>query len=436
MNKVAAAQALGATQRFLAKVKRQNEPFQAYLDTQGYKLLNKGITTAVRTQADAVAKALKELDPANTLVMNDDLQPLNDSNIVHLQSLIQSEMPPLSTLVPQRTVYRSLKSAFSFSVKAQYKRWGLMVKAADVNFKLTNQNYISALNDQSNYLLNNSNIDSTTMNQMISLISDGKSAGLTIDEVADELSGSFKDVSDKRAFVISRTETAQAMGTGNLATMKENNVQTKHWVTAGANPCEICTGNEADGSIPVDASFSSGDDCEPAHPNDECYTEADEIDLDSLDVWDGGDDSGDDSLSNDIEDLPISTPVQTVFHGQGNELSNPAVNMLGDGFYVARDEETASHFGDVTPMEVPLTAKDILFLDTDSAYDSFVTAAQRYAVKTGGSLDTRSAFPAYIKHLGYKAAEISDSIDPMGGLNVVDQDTINYLVSQLPKGSR
>jgi hypothetical protein len=287
MNAAVLNRVVEATSRFLTKVKRQNEPFQAFLTTDAYKTFYAALKDATLTQGQSVAAELKKANQANTLAFNDDMQPLTDSQLPHMKQLVKDSMPKLADLISHETVYKTLYAAFVYSVKAQYKRWGLMVKATGVEFSMTNKNYIKMLNDQSNYLLNLSSIDDTTTDQLVTLIKNGKMDGLTIDEIASEIEDQFDGISDNRAFVISRTETAQAMGSGNLATMVENGVQTKHWVIAGGNVCPICEGNAAQGSIPVSESFDSGDDCEPAHPNCECYTEADEIDLDSINIWDG-----------------------------------------------------------------------------------------------------------------------------------------------------
>lgn len=86
--------------------------------------------------------------------------------------------------------------------------------------------------------------------------------------------------------MIARTESANAIGQANHASAKENGATTKVWVIAGPG-CDVCQPNVDDGEIPIDQAFSSGDMNEPAHPNCECYTEAGEIDLDSIDVWTG-----------------------------------------------------------------------------------------------------------------------------------------------------
>lgn len=286
MNKATLSRAEAATSRFLSKVKKENEPFQAFLRTDAYKQLYTLIEDAALEQGYKVAQALRDLDTSNTLAMNDDLQPLNDNQLGHVATLVKDVMPTMADLIDADELYEALEAAFVFSVKQQYKRWGIIVKAS-TSFDLTNANYRKMLEDQANYLLNLSSIDDTTTEQLVTLIRDGKLNALTIDEIADEIDDQFVGISEKRAFVIARTETSQAMGSGNLATMKENGVQRKKWITAGSNPCAICLANEAQGFIPVDEDFESGDAAEPAHPNDECYTEAEEIDLDSIDIWSG-----------------------------------------------------------------------------------------------------------------------------------------------------
>ncbi len=288
MNELAAAKALGATQRFLSKVKLQNEPYKGMQETKEFKAFFSLFADSISSQADTITRVLKNLDTSSTLAMNDDLQPLNDSNVAHLRDLIRQTMPTTSDNISHEKVVEFLKFSFNYSVKAQYQRWGLIVKAADVNFKVTNKKYLDKLDDQANYLLNNSSIDDTTIQQMTDLIGNGKAQGLTIDEVADELNNAFAEISDSRAMLISRTETAQAMGSANLASMVENGVATKHWVIAGSHKGgDECDDNADAGSIPVGDAFPSGDDAEPAHPNCECYVEADEINLDSIDIWSG-----------------------------------------------------------------------------------------------------------------------------------------------------
>jgi hypothetical protein len=262
-----------ATDQFIAKRLKQNKPFQSLVATQEYKDFHAAVKDAIGSQIKAVSHNLQ----------------------MPTDYWIDQTLPPLQNYLTVQQVQDYLVFCFEWGVRAQYKRFGLKVKANSphfakvdaVEFKLTNEDYLAALADDANYLINLSSIDATTRQQIIDLIEEGTSDGLTMDEVASYISDNIDDISDARANLISRTETAQAMGAGNYASMVENGVQTKHWVTAGASVCAICQGNADQGSIGVNESFDSGDDYEPAHPNCECYTEADEIDLESIDIWGG-----------------------------------------------------------------------------------------------------------------------------------------------------
>jgi hypothetical protein len=209
---------------------------------------------------------------------------------------METNFPPLSDYLTVEEVYEYYRFCFVWGVRAQYGRLGIKTtigKAVEFSgsgfsFELTNQNIIDALMSSADYLLNNSNIDDTTRQYLIKLIRDKKLENATIQEIADVIAEDDSlGYSDYRSLTIANTETCRAMGQGNYQGMVQNGVQTKYWVTAGSHPCEICQANEDEGSIPVDQAFSSGDMYEPAHPNDECYTQADEINLDNIDIWGG-----------------------------------------------------------------------------------------------------------------------------------------------------
>lgn len=78
---------------------------------------------------------------------------------------------------------------------------------------------------------------------------------------------------EARAELIARTETANANQQGALGGMKAASSTglyvTKEWYP-DANACDICLDNAAQGEIPYDEDFDSGDDAPTAHPNCEC----------------------------------------------------------------------------------------------------------------------------------------------------------------------
>lgn len=268
---------------FMAK--RQNKPYQAVKRTDNYKQFYSDMRDGIKSQADWVAANMADL--MQSIGKEDDLEPLTLDQVQKLKGQISRDMPGLSDYVTEFKVFSYLKEFFEYTVRYVYKDWGFMVKAAQVEFKLTNTEYVNALRNRASYLLNQSSLDETTLDQIIRVIADSLGGGNTAAETSKILQDEFDSISEARADMIARTEAANAAGEANHATMTENGVKTKRWVAAGSNPDEECQDNENDGEIPIDQEFSSGNMYEPAHPNCECYTEAGEIDLDSISIWDG-----------------------------------------------------------------------------------------------------------------------------------------------------
>lgn len=121
---------------------------------------------------------------------------------------------------------------------------------------------------------------------------------------------------------------------------------------------------------------------------------------------------------------------QVVFRGTGNNVSAAGLE-LGRGFYVARDTGTAANFGNVSQLSLPLKSKDILFIASDNQYEKLVLDAQKWAVRTGNSLDANDFIPAYVRNLGYKAAEVAPAVDPLGGIAIYDPKIIQRLEAQM-----
>lgn len=275
------------TERFINKRLRVNKPFQSLLTTDEFEAFQGKLKKAIADQYKTVASVAKEAHMV--AFMTDQM----------VEQFVKTNMPPLSDYLTKEEIVEFLQYCFIEGVRAQYGRFGLkttaqkMAKAdfsfdGSFDFDLTNPDVIAALENEAAYLLNQSSIDDTTRSRLIDLIKNVKIGdNATVDEIASALSDEYPDISDSRAFTIARTETARAMGEGNYNAMTQNGVQTKKWVLAGSKPCEICQPNADDGYIPIDQTFSSGDDYEPAHPNCECYTEAGEIDLESIDIWGG-----------------------------------------------------------------------------------------------------------------------------------------------------
>jgi hypothetical protein len=123
---------------------------------------------------------------------------------------------------------------------------------------------------------------------------------------------------------------------------------------------------------------------------------------------------------------------QVVFRGTGTNVSAAGLE-LGKGFYVARDTATAANFGNVAQLSLPLKSKDIMLIATENQYQKLVLDAQKWTVRTGGSLDSNDFIPAYVRYLGYKAAEVAASVDPLGGIAIYDPAIIKKLQKQMAR---
>jgi hypothetical protein len=268
----------------LNKVSGVNKPFKSIQRTDDYKKFESMFAEGINDQGKWVSDNIEEL--FKSAGIDDNLESLALDQRQKLHGQISRDMPSLDAFVSEFKSFQLLKNFFEWSAVQQYRRWGYIAKST-IEFKLTNQSYIKTLTDRASYLLNQSSLDSTTIDQVIDIISEARLNGMTNSEVAQFLSDRFDEISRYRADMITRTEAANSMGMANHATAKENGAQTKSWISAGEGDDEICAGNADDGEIPIDQAFSSGAMHEPGHPNCECYTEAGLIDLDSVELWTG-----------------------------------------------------------------------------------------------------------------------------------------------------
>jgi hypothetical protein len=109
-------------------------------------------------------------------------------------------------------------------------------------------------------------------------IAQGLSDNIGGDAIATALQESYA-FSSARANTIATTEIAMANAAGKnagwLAAVGAGAQLVKGWtITSLGNCCDDCQNNFADGEIPIDEPFSSGDEMEPAHPNCQCCTYA------------------------------------------------------------------------------------------------------------------------------------------------------------------
>lgn len=112
-------------------------------------------------------------------------------------------------------------------------------------------------------------MDEETKRRLAKTVADGITDKRGVPGLARDIRGEFGDMRRYRSMMIARTETADALSQASLDTMKDMGIDGKQWIWPGGE-CDICRDNEAEGIIPIDQMFSSGDMAPPAHPNCEC----------------------------------------------------------------------------------------------------------------------------------------------------------------------
>ena len=113
-------------------------------------------------------------------------------------------------------------------------------------------------------------ISNATKDKLRSAIADAWDAGGSYTQVVDAIKATVEEFSDVRAGMIAQNEVNDAYNAGRTATARAAGLSEKSWETESGNPCPTCTGNEDDGWIGMDDSFSSGDDAPTAHVNCQC----------------------------------------------------------------------------------------------------------------------------------------------------------------------
>lgn len=142
-------------------------------------------------------------------------------------------------------------------------------------------------------------IDDATRDSLQTLITDWLEEAKPMPDLADAIEADYA-FSERRARLIADTEIANANSAGALAGYKASeaagNTIFKVWSVTDDQCCDDCEDNEAEGPIPLDEPFPSGDDAPLAHPNCRCVL---------LSATENGDETGDEapeSGSDDTED--------------------------------------------------------------------------------------------------------------------------------------
>jgi Phage Mu protein F like protein len=112
-------------------------------------------------------------------------------------------------------------------------------------------------------------INDTTQQLIADAIETGIEDSLGVDGTAALIRDVMDSMTTYRSQMIATTELNDAFSEAALRKLDRLGIEWKQWITATAC-CDECAENEDESPIPIDDTFSSGDDRPPAHPNCRC----------------------------------------------------------------------------------------------------------------------------------------------------------------------
>lgn len=128
------------------------------------------------------------------------------------------------------------------------------------------------LSKRAEWLINT--VDETTKEEMARIVSAGFEAGLSRQEIKNQIVNRFSEISYARAEMIVHAETANAISKVSIITAKQNGIKKKEWITSNDDlVSDGCMENQDAGAIPIEDSFPSGDQAPPRHPRCRCYVQ-------------------------------------------------------------------------------------------------------------------------------------------------------------------
>lgn len=112
-------------------------------------------------------------------------------------------------------------------------------------------------------------IATTRMDELAQAIAAALEAGLGPDALAQQIESIL--LIPSRAAMIAQTEVTRVQSAAAFEQFREHGVSKKEWITArDGRVCPTCLANQAEGPVPLDALFQSGDPYPPGHPRCRC----------------------------------------------------------------------------------------------------------------------------------------------------------------------
>jgi hypothetical protein len=258
---------------FLHK-KRPKNHLEVYLQSNNVKAFEKRVLQALLMQ-------FKQIKGETIRRAVESRQKVTQEEVNRVRAVIDEDWGSFDEFLDETGIREFLAGVYNDAGNQVMENLGIQG-----TFDLQNQGVLDKLRDRTLYLIRT--VDNTTREDLATMISEGVENNLSWQEIASQISDDYEgEIAPYRAELISRMETDNAYNMATADFFEKNGIQTKVWVTAD-NACDECQGNEDEGSINFDESFSSGDDEPPAHVNCQCVLDTqEELPVDYEPDWTG-----------------------------------------------------------------------------------------------------------------------------------------------------
>jgi hypothetical protein len=206
------------------------------------------------------------------LLADDSVQAYNINIVINNDAVSQQDQQLIKIVFD---TVASVMAAGSESMETEYGRpIGLSSVSSIIQSLTTKQlaNLVGMKVNQDGTIVPNPkpefNIDETTRSRIAQSIKTSIRLGEDHTQAVKRLQSVIADID--RADMIAHTEMVRAYAQGRAIYARQSNATGKYW--SDSNATDICADNTAQGIIPIDDDFVSGDPNEPAHPNCKCLT--------------------------------------------------------------------------------------------------------------------------------------------------------------------
>jgi len=196
-------------------------------------------------------------------------------------------------------------------------------------------------------------VANSTIVNLRATLNDGLLKGEQLWDLQERTRQYYDRTKQWRAELAAHYETGTAFSRGYMQTGREAGVKEKRWVTVGDGRVEaVCRRNAAQGAIPIDQLFASGDRTPLAHPRCRCHIEMVVLDADQQEIEPQGG-HGDGSKRETYRRTGNLDKAQEWAHQHGTPVAEAVDGVSDSDLATVQDEINRYYTGPAAEMKYP-----------------------------------------------------------------------------------